>query len=949
MSRRATSLFETITDRRAAGIHTEALNRILDHLDELLHLSNIDVDLIQAASEILDFTGITVRVGPTPSWDSVNKVLTVPAQKGDKGDRGDTGPQGPAGQSVSLTSVVDNNDGTFTWNFSDNSSFTTGDLTGKDGNSLRMNSVTSLGAGKYRWEFSDGTTYDTESLIGPRGAKGDKGEKGDSVRITRVLNMSNGVMRWGFSDGTFHTTPDLRGPTGATGATGPAGLSVKTIRATSTTDPEGKYRQAGEVDTYTMYSDVNGNDVIGTFDVRNGEKLDAYNLTYSNPNETPYPVGNVPAGTTFDKWTFTDLMDQLFYDSSDTPTKAYDFTITLQDTDPVYAVSDPNEGIIGKSTYPAGHNVIISEVNDMGAGPVNTYAGSNGGTFSINIDGTFSFDPGTDFETLPHATTQTSKIKYVITNTTAGISSEGMILAVVKGTNKAPIFLGPIADIEVESTDILGINTKQFFTKLNANTTNSLTYSLVGNSLPAGLNNSVSIDSSGYISGTLDRTDHTTSNIGVPGTWEVTVRAKDLYNEYVDGTFNLVISRPALVAQTLNLSVDADDDIIVAAVSPNNLLNTIAGKDTTNLTLVSIAGEDLLGAPTTVDNMLRGKITAYPSGAFEFYTNSEFDNLALGDNELVSIPYVVENDQGASVTGYLRITVQGNLTQPTVTEPTLSIVEFSIDDTVAVEGKSSTYTLAAVYNKGLIVHGDSSEEPRTGDVVNFEVVVGDNTYIVAPTTQNNTLATLLIDDKTLTYKGVSQVVSVRALVDAGNTPMDSNGNPVGTAFPQGYSNSETTSIPAATVFLWFASTQDNVDSEVPQTPMAFEPFGNTSNTSKGPAVGLGDPEEGLGDYKFIQIELGNTLAGHFRGIVVPKAWGKLKGYRLYVQAFNQWFWLEGGGSNDWSIEMPNSVAEFVETEVTRTALGVTADYYRYTFADTSNEYPRIISRFYFDK
>ena len=50
------------------------------------------------------------------------------------------------------------------------------------------------------------------------------------------------------------TTP---GRMGADGPRGPQGVGVHHMKGTGTTDPEGDFSTAGELDTYTFYADAN--------------------------------------------------------------------------------------------------------------------------------------------------------------------------------------------------------------------------------------------------------------------------------------------------------------------------------------------------------------------------------------------------------------------------------------------------------------------------------------------------------------------------------------------------------------------------------------------------------------------------------------------------------------------------------------------------------------------
>lgn len=64
------------------------------------------------------------------------------------------------------------------------------------------------------------------------------------------------------------TTP---GPVGPDGPRGHQGVGVHHMKGTSTTDPEGDFSTAGELDTYTFYADANEVFPLAWFTVKNGE------------------------------------------------------------------------------------------------------------------------------------------------------------------------------------------------------------------------------------------------------------------------------------------------------------------------------------------------------------------------------------------------------------------------------------------------------------------------------------------------------------------------------------------------------------------------------------------------------------------------------------------------------------------------------------------------------
>lgn len=282
MSRRSSStggfgagVFENISTN-IGSVVTVADN--IDSIKQLMDMPGFE-DLLIDVRETLDFTNITVVSGEEASWNSGTKVLTVPTVKGDKGDN------------LTMSSVVDNGDNTFTWGFSDGTVFTTPDLRGAKGDTgdqgqkgekgekgddavpVTLTRIMDNGDYTFDWEFSDGYIYTTPTLRGHRGLQG---EKGDAVSLDGVEHIGDGIFTWTFSDGTVFTTPRLKGEQGPKGATGPRGqqgdrgIGVHHLRRTSTTDIHGVFGSFGEIDTYTFYGDADEEHVLGWFDMRNG-------------------------------------------------------------------------------------------------------------------------------------------------------------------------------------------------------------------------------------------------------------------------------------------------------------------------------------------------------------------------------------------------------------------------------------------------------------------------------------------------------------------------------------------------------------------------------------------------------------------------------------------------------------------------------------------------------
>ena len=252
---------------REIGSKYDVVKAVSEYLIEIEQLAAEDIGaLIASLNEAKDFTGITVIGGTTAGWDAVNKVLTVPTVKGDtgeqgpqgqqgiqgvrgeqglrgptglKGDKGDTGIQGPIGLTgpqgpqgvagidglnLTVEQIVYNNDGTFTWQFSDETSYTTPDLRGPQGET---------------------------------GLKGDKGDQGISVHHLKATSTTD-------PEGNFGTFGELDTYTFYGDASETINLGYFTVRngiTTEMTEALGIMRKS----TY----DANGNGVVD-----NSERLE---------------------------------------------------------------------------------------------------------------------------------------------------------------------------------------------------------------------------------------------------------------------------------------------------------------------------------------------------------------------------------------------------------------------------------------------------------------------------------------------------------------------------------------------------------------------------------------------------------------------------------------------------------------------------------------------------
>jgi phage-related tail fiber protein len=185
MALRASSLqaTNTLAINREIDSKYDAVLAVRDKLVDIEKVADINIEqLLADLQEAQDFTGISVVVGDVAGWNAVTKTITVPTVKGDtgaqgvqgeqgeRGLQGDTGPRGLTGAAgANGRDGINGRDGVDGINGID----------GIDGNDLTVDQIVYNNDGTFTWMFSDGTSYETPDLRGPKGDVGEQGVKGD--------------------------------------------------------------------------------------------------------------------------------------------------------------------------------------------------------------------------------------------------------------------------------------------------------------------------------------------------------------------------------------------------------------------------------------------------------------------------------------------------------------------------------------------------------------------------------------------------------------------------------------------------------------------------------------------------------------------------------------------------------------------------------------------------
>ena len=273
----------------------------------------------------------------------------------------------------------------------------------------------------------------------------------------------------------------------------------------------------------------------------------------------------------------------------------------------------------------------LSAVNGRAANigtPITTFdtgLGANGGTVTVNTDGSFSFDPGTDFDYLNAGESTTATFTYSITDALGNTSDTATVSIEVTGANDAPINTVPGAQTvnEETATSISGISVNDVDNNLASTqltvTDGVLTVSLSGSAtISAGANGSNDLTISGSeadINATLASLTYTgdvdfvgadtltvisTDSGGVPlsDTDTVTINVTDINDEPIVTTLagvNDTFTEGELATNPLFASSDIDtieagqniDALVFTVTNVNDGANETLNIDGTSVTLTN--------------------------------------------------------------------------------------------------------------------------------------------------------------------------------------------------------------------------------------------------------------------------------------------------------------------------------------------------------------------------
>jgi VCBS repeat-containing protein len=289
------------------------------------------------------------------------------------------------------------------------------------------------------------------------------------------------------------------------------------------------------------------------------------------------------------------------------------------------------------------------------AGVGNVVAGSNGGEFVVNADGTFTFDPNGEFASLADGQTAQTTVNYQISDGEGGFDNASIVITVT-GENDAPVVTDAIPDQFNQDADSATLDTSLYFDDID--TGDVLAYSVSG--LPAGL----SIDSgTGVISGTID------NSASQPGLYSVTVIAEDSLNLSTSITFDWTVTNPGPTAEDNAQTIThlSQSSITGNVITDDNGSGTDSDPDGDAFLVDQVNGStNFLTAVVTGSH---GTLDIAADGSYQYdLDDSDPAVTALQDGEVLTdtFTYTIDDSEGGTATATLTITIAGANDTPVV-------------------------------------------------------------------------------------------------------------------------------------------------------------------------------------------------------------------------------------------------------------------------------------------
>ncbi|WP_106418434.1 tandem-95 repeat protein [Salinicola tamaricis] len=309
--------------------------------------------------------------------------------------------------------------------------------------------------------------------------------------------------------------------------------------------------------------------------------------------------------------------------------------------------------------------------------------GDGNGALSFNSDGSYTFNPGADFDGLAAGQSRDVTFTYTATDNNGGVSAPQTVTITVTGTNDLPVAK---ADTQTTGENQVLEGSVPAATDVDGTVESYQLATGVGQG-----NGSLSFNSDGSY----------TFNPGADFDGLAAGQSRDVTFSYTATDNNGGVSSP----QTVTITVTGTNDLPVAQAA------TATTEENTVLTSQVPAATDVDGTVESyqlVQNVGdgNGALSFNSDGSYTFNPGEDFDGLAAGQSRNVTFTYTAtDNNGGVSAPQTVTITVTGTNDLPVAKADTQTtgenqVLEGSVPAATDVDGTVESYQLATGVGQG---------------------------------------------------------------------------------------------------------------------------------------------------------------------------------------------------------------------------------------------------------
>ena len=545
------------------------------------------------------------------------------------------------------------------------------------------------------WDFNPGTAFDDLKAGVTRTTSveytASDGTLTDTATLTVTVTGANDGLTANDDAGTTTENTDLTVADDATGTTSGT-TKVNADLLLNDKDDDGDTLTISEVggDTASVGKAIDGSDggsftirADGSWDFNPGTAFDDLKAGVTRTTSVEYTASD---GTLTDTATLTVTVtganDGLTAnDDAGTTTENTDLTVADDATGTTSGTTKVNADLLLNDKDDDGDTLTISEVGGDTASVGKAIDGSDGGKFTIRADGSWEFNPGTDFDDLKAGVTKTTSVEYTATDGT--LTDTATVTVTVTGANDG-LTAKDDAGTTTENTQLTvaddATGTTSGTTKVNADLLlndkdddgDTLTISEVGGDT-ASVGKAIDGSDGGKFTIRADGswefnpgTDFDDLKAGVTRTTSVEYTASDgSLTDTATLTVTVTGANDGLTANddagttTENTELTVADDATGTTSGTTNadlLLNDV-DIDGDDLTITEVDG-DTSSVGKAVDGSDGGKFTIRANGSWEFNPGTDFDDLKAGVTRTTSVEYTA-SDGSLTDTATLTVTVTG--------------------------------------------------------------------------------------------------------------------------------------------------------------------------------------------------------------------------------------------------------------------------------------------------